>query len=272
MGKMEKVLSQDGTPVAFERSGVGSPLVLVHGTSADRSRWAYVLPFLEEHFTVIRVDRRGRGDSGDAPDYSIGREFEDIAAVVDSLTGPVDLLGHSYGGPCVLGAALLTNNVRRLILYEPDALQPGDYPDSTEMIRKMEAMLASGDRDGVVAAMFRDIVGVEPHELEHMRSDPVWTRRMAAAHTIPRELYEVDTYRLDLRQLARITVPVLFLVGGDSSTLITAGTKTLSTALPDSRVRVMPGQKHIAMTTAPELFAKEVIAFLQEPRYYQLID
>lgn len=139
-------------------------------TRADSSRWTSVLPSLEQHLTVIRVDHRGRGDSGDAPDYSIEREFEDIASVVDSLSGPVDLLGHSYGGPCVLGATLLPNNVRMLVLYEPDALQPGDYPPSTGRIREMEAMLALVDRDGVVAAMFRDIVGVGPHELEHMGS------------------------------------------------------------------------------------------------------
>ena len=45
------------------------------------------MPELERHFTVYAVDRRGRGGSGDAPTYAVEREFEDVAAVVDSLEG-----------------------------------------------------------------------------------------------------------------------------------------------------------------------------------------
>ena len=56
--------------------------MLTHGTSADHSRGKPVLPAFEEHFTVYTVDRRGRGESGDSEDYSIEREFEDVAAVV----------------------------------------------------------------------------------------------------------------------------------------------------------------------------------------------
>lgn len=64
------------------------------------------------------MDRRGRGESGDGPAYSLDREAEDVAALVDSIGQPVNVLGHSYGALCAIKAALLTNNIRRLILYE----------------------------------------------------------------------------------------------------------------------------------------------------------
>jgi len=115
----ETVTSVDGTPIVYWRSGEGPPLVLVHGASADHSRWTPVLPAFEQRFTVYAVDRRGRGGSGDSDDYTIEREFEDVAAVVDSLGEPANLLGHSYGALCALEAALLTRNVRKLVLYEP---------------------------------------------------------------------------------------------------------------------------------------------------------
>lgn len=80
---METVQSRDGTPIAYWRSGSGPPLVLVHGTTADHQRWATVLPELDAHLTTYAVDRRGRGGSGDSPDYDGVREAEDVAAVVD---------------------------------------------------------------------------------------------------------------------------------------------------------------------------------------------
>ena len=76
------------------------------------------------------MDRRGFGASGDTADYSIERDFEDVAAVVDAVAartgGPVALWGHSYGANCAMGAATLTSNVHHLVLYEPSLGLP--YP------------------------------------------------------------------------------------------------------------------------------------------------
>src|SRR5262245_47536702 len=100
---METVISRDGTRIAFWRSGTGPPLVLVHGGTADHTTtWRYVREDLEQHFTLHAMDRRGRGGSGDSPSYDLQREAEDIAAIVDSIGEPSNLLGHSYGGLCAI--------------------------------------------------------------------------------------------------------------------------------------------------------------------------
>ncbi len=52
---MELVTSSDGTPIAVWRSGTGPPLVLVHGTTADHTRWIRVLPLFKRHFTVYAL-------------------------------------------------------------------------------------------------------------------------------------------------------------------------------------------------------------------------
>jgi pimeloyl-ACP methyl ester carboxylesterase len=114
-----EVLSRDGTPIAVWRSGEGPPLILIHGTAADHNRWAPVLPALEERFAVFAVDRRGRGRSGDTTDYALEREYGDVVAVVEWAGEGVTVLGHSYGGICALEAALLTDGIRKLVLYEP---------------------------------------------------------------------------------------------------------------------------------------------------------
>ena len=115
------VVSRDGTPIAVFSSGEGSPLILVHGATADHTTWRRAGPRLEEAYRVHAIDRRGRGDSGDGDGpYAIEREFEDLAAVADALADeagePVDVVGHSYGGRTGLGAALLTSSIGRLVV------------------------------------------------------------------------------------------------------------------------------------------------------------
>jgi pimeloyl-ACP methyl ester carboxylesterase len=258
---MEKVKSKDGTQIAYERSGKGPPLVLVHGTTADHTRWARVLPTLERHFSVYAVDRRGRGGSGDAPTYSIEREYEDVAAVVDSIREPVNLLGHSYGALCALEAALSAKRLRKLVLYEPPIPVEGVemYPPGAK--EKFQALLDQGDRERLLTAFFRDIVHVSEQDIAALRADPSWQARLAAAHTLVREFADGD-YVLVPQRFRSMKTPTLLLMGGDSPPFLKKATETLAKVLPNCRVAEMPGQQHIAMTTAPDLFCREVISFL----------
>ncbi len=262
---MEKILSKDGTPIAYQRSGAGAPLVLVHGTGGSYLRWRPILPALEKQFTVYAVDRRGRGESGDSPNYAIEREFEDVAAVVDSIRDEVNLLGHSFGGVCSLEAALRTSHLRKLVLYEPPLPIPGVplYPDG--IIDRLQVLLDAGDRPGVVTTFMREVVRMPPHELELFTSSPAFPSRVAAAQTLPRELRTHEAYRFEPERFKRLHIPTLLLLGGESPQFFRAAIEALHTTLPDNQVVVLPGQQHIAIDTAPDLFAREVLAFLAEP-------
>jgi hypothetical protein len=54
--------------------------------------------------SACAMDTRGRGASGDSPEYGLSKEAEDVAAVVNSRPGPVFVSGHSYGGVAALEA------------------------------------------------------------------------------------------------------------------------------------------------------------------------
>ncbi len=259
---MEKIHARDGTEIGYRRSGNGPPLVLVHGGTADHTRWAPVLSAFEDHFTVYAIDRRGRGESSDTEPYAIEREFEDVAAVIDSIGEPADLLGHSFGAVCALEAALLTTHIRKLILYEPPPLGvEGILPPETAA--RMQALLDSGDRDGVISTFLREVAGLPPHEVELMRSLPAWQGRVAAAHTILREIRAIEAHSpWDTERLRHVQMPTLLLQGGDSVESYRQVIEKLYAMLSDSRIVVMPGQQHVAMNTAPDLFVREVLAFL----------
>ena len=255
---LETVTSVDGTSIAFERAGIGLPLVLVHGTTTDRSHWDFVRPLLEPRFSVSAVDRRGRGDSGDGAAYSLEREYEDIAAVVDSLPGPVDLLGHSYGGLICLEAALRTANLGKLLLYEP-TFGRSLYPAGLR--HRLEESIARGDRGATVATFWTEAMGASPEQLEEMRAAPNWANRLAIAPTLARELADGD-YDFIPSRFEELRAPTLLLMGTESSAEFRASTIEVHKALSGSQLLEIPGQGHGAARRAPDLFAALVLEFV----------
>jgi pimeloyl-ACP methyl ester carboxylesterase len=261
---MRTVTSKDGTRIACFSGGSGPNLVLVHGTSANHTRWTTIRPRLEERFTVTEMDRRGRGDSGDAPDYAIEREFEDVVAVVNSLEPPILIFGHSYGALCALEAAMRTDRLAGLVLYEPPIIFDDTSLYAAGQIDRLDALLEAGDRAAVVTAFMDEIVGLTPRELEMVKASPAWPGRVAAAHTIARECRAEEIYRLDASRAGKISIPVLLLLGGDSPAFFGAANALLEEMLSDTRTVVMPGQQHMAMDTAPDLVVEALVGFWRE--------
>jgi pimeloyl-ACP methyl ester carboxylesterase len=258
---METVTSTDGTPIAYARSGDGTPLVLVHGSTANHTRWASILPELERRYTVFAMDRRGRGGSGDAETYSLEQEYADVVAVVEAAGEGVNLLGHSFGALCAMEAALRLDNLRRLVLYEPPFSVGGKPLYPPDLPARYAAMLAEGEREKFLISFFSEVVGAPDEQIAALRADPSWQGRIESAHTALREMADGD-YTFDPDRFRRLDVPTLLLLGENSDAIFAEATRALDSALPDSRVVILEGQGHVAMTTAPDLFVREVIGFL----------
>jgi pimeloyl-ACP methyl ester carboxylesterase len=263
---MHHVTSRDGTLIGYDQLGTGPPLLLVHGTSSNRTRWSAIAPRFAPHVSVYTLDRRGRGASRDAAPYDIHREAEDVAAVVDAVadaTGaPAALLGHSYGAICSLEAALLTGNLRRLVLYEPP-IPTGQPLMPLALQRQLQTLVDSGEPEAALDLFYREGPRVPADQIEAYRQLPIWQEGIDMAATLPREVGAVDTYRLDPVRFARLAIPTLLLLGGDSPPFFRPAIELVDAALPSSHIVVLPGQHHSAMDTAPELFAGEVLRFLQ---------
>lgn len=260
---MGKVISKDGTELGFIKSGNGPPLVLVHGTTADHSRWNPIIPYFENQYTVYAVDRRGRGMSGDSHEYSLYKEAEDIAAVIAAINEPVFLLGHSHGAIASLEAAMLTDNIKKLILYEPP-IPLGTPPYLPGVPEKMQALIDSNDNESALKIFFKEVVKMPDYEFEKYNKLPVYKRRVELVPTIPRELTLHRSYSFEPEKFSDMHVPVLLMLGGDSPALFKEAIRVLDAALPDNKVLVMPGQQHIAMDTDTEMFVNEVKKFLMD--------
>ncbi|WP_214320056.1 alpha/beta fold hydrolase [Nonomuraea sediminis] len=106
---MNRVLSADGTPIAYERTGSGPVVVLV----GDREPAALLAP----HFTVYTYDRRGCGASGDTAPYHVKREIEDLEALISEAGGTAAVYGHATGAVLALEAARVLPGITRLALH-----------------------------------------------------------------------------------------------------------------------------------------------------------
>lgn len=261
----ETIIARDGTRIATYTCGAGMPLLVVQGTGGAKPDVWPAFAMLAERFCVTTMDRRGRGASGDADVYDPAREFEDVAAVVDYVaeeTGePVNVLGHSFGGMLALEAALLTDNIGKLVLYEPALGAFGFLDPEDGYVQRLQALLDGGDLEGIVLTHYRT-VGLTEEEIEQMKSTPVWQERLDTARCIPREIGTFYSYTFHALRFENVTVPTMFLLGSDSPGFMKAATEAANAALPDSHICVLEGQEHVAMYAAPDLFVEEVEAFL----------
>jgi pimeloyl-ACP methyl ester carboxylesterase len=253
------VPSKDGTSIAVECAGAGPNLVIVHGGIGDRSRWKPLFPFFASHFTVCAMDRRGRGASGDSADYSLQKGAEDIAAVANSRSGTVFVLGHSIGGVCALEAAFLTDKISKLVLYEP----PLQDRNHSTVATKMENMVRAGESEQALVTFLQEIVMVSPKEIEEMKARPSWSERVAGIGKQIREIRALDRYRFDANRMRGLKVPTLLLTGSKTASPdLKRAISSLMDSLPNHSLIVFQGQEHNAMDTIPQEFAEAVTKFL----------
>lgn len=259
------VQSADGTLIAVWADGNGPPLVLVHGALNDHTTDRPFIDELRGSVTTFAIDRRGRGASGDGPDYAIEREFEDVAAVVDAVaarTGQaVSVWGHSYGADCAMGAAARTDNVARLVLYEP-GLGFTCSDSVLEAIEAVDTAVAAGDLEGALLTALRGIVELTEDEIAVVRATPGWPARLAAVPRLPREVRaEVDwAYRPG--QFDTVRASTLLLAGAESPPAQQEATQRAAAAIPDARVQTLHGHSHIAHRVDPAMVAAIVCDFV----------
>jgi pimeloyl-ACP methyl ester carboxylesterase len=241
---VETVTSPDGTTIAYQVTGDGPPLVLVVGAFCDRNTTADLAALLADAFTVVEYDRRGRGASGDTAPYTTEREVEDLAAVAAAVGGAPSVYGHSSGAVIALEAAAAGVPVRALVAYEPPYSAEGDPAGSSDdLLGRVRARLAAGDRDGAAAA-FLGGAGAPDEVVAMMRSGPGWPHMLELAPTLVYDLTVTNSGLVPVERLSRIGVPTLVLAGGASPAWAERAAAAVVAAVPGARRSVVRGQHH----------------------------
>jgi pimeloyl-ACP methyl ester carboxylesterase len=244
---MPTVTSSDGTAIAFETRGSGSPVILIDGAMCYRGfgpMGAFAEQLQSEH-TVVLYDRRGRGESGNTPPFAPAREVDDVAALVAGVGGPVGLFGMSSGGALALSAAAaLGDAVSHVAVYEVPFMPAPASPAAQAYTEELTAALAAGNRDAAVAAFLRRVGTPEP-AIAGIRQSPGWPAMTAIAPTLQYDdlLVGGDVPDGTVRSL---DVPVLALAGGESPDFLRYGSATVGALAPRGRFEVLDGVGHDA--------------------------
>jgi pimeloyl-ACP methyl ester carboxylesterase len=245
--------SRDGTVIAYEQVGTGPLVVLVGGGLTDRSENGPLVPALAEHFTVVNYDRRGRGASGDAAAYEVGREIEDIEALIAPAAATVHLYGVSSGGALALEAAAAGLPVDTVAVYEVPYNVALDWPTAwAAYLDEVERALATGDRGAAFEAFLR-VTGTPPEVIAGMRSAPFWSDLEAMAPTLRYDAACLGTGQAPTDRLASIRQPVLVLTGDERPPAaarwvlaLDDAADAIASVIPGGQRDTLVGQGHVA--------------------------
>src|SRR6185503_17373018 len=130
------------------------------------------------------------------------------------------------------------------------------------LLEAVRDALVRGDNEAALTTFLAGIVGMSEAELDAYRANPVWPARVAAAHTILREIEAETSPAASLEALGAVAVPVLLLLGSTSRSPFRIGTDALAARLADARVVVIEGAAHAAHHTHSVEFVAAVQGFL----------
>ncbi|WP_144711549.1 alpha/beta fold hydrolase [Curtobacterium pusillum] len=243
------VVSADGTAIAVSDAGTGPTLVVVGGAFDHHGS-----PFLtgltaglRDRHRVVTYDRRGRGASGDTEPWTIGREVEDLAAVVASIEGPVTALGVCVGAGVVLHGLAGGVPLDAAVLWEPPYRASVDpHVDDVVFADVLDEHVAGGRRAHAVRAFLAHVLGVPMGQITALRlKGGLWRSLVVDAHVLSRDVRVLNGLAIPERVAAAVGVPVLVAAGGDGLEWMRRAARALVEAVPGSEYLEVPGQGHV---------------------------
>lgn len=245
----------------YEESGIGTPLVFLHGFSLDHRMWRQQVDHFSTTYRVFTFDSRGHGNS-DAPvtGYSKDDRMRDLQALITTLgLGKIHLIGLSMGGATSLGYAI--DNQEHLLSLTLVDTGAGGYKSPREFLRARDVVKTLGPEE----ALRRWAESV----LQYYRPDQIELRKslgeMMSGQSLKvwldpqRGKYPV---RDDVELAASIKIPTMIFVGEKDRFFVPLARK-LHASIQNSEMDIAPGVGHMFNLEAPERFNRRLQQFLE---------
>ncbi|MEZ5616373.1 MAG: 3-oxoadipate enol-lactonase [Rhodocyclaceae bacterium] len=252
----------NGIDLHCEVSGSGPWLTLSHSLCCDVSMWQPQLAALERHFSVLRYDTRGHGQS-DAPAgaYTFEQLTDDVLGLLDALQiGRTHFVGLSMGGMIGQHLALKApDRIDRLVLADTTSRMPAEaQPLWAERIRIAQEQGMAAHVEPTLARWFTaPWRATHPEVVERIgdliRDTPV-AGYVGCAEAIA---------RIDLTdRLPAVKAPTLVIVGRDDPGTPPAMSEAIAAAIPGARLEIIPDASHLSNIEQAEIFNRLLLDFL----------
>ncbi|MEO5748376.1 MAG: alpha/beta hydrolase [Ornithinibacter sp.] len=229
--------STDGVPIAWSRQGEGPTIVMISCVMASRTTGPQLsLPAaLAQQHTVVTYDRRGTGESGTAAAYSVEREFDDLAQIMEMAGPGAAVYGFSSGATLALLAAAHGVEISQLLLLEPPLIPDPSLGHLAEARRRLSLDRADARR------WFDESVTGIPTEVR-AQFPPFSDSDLADAPAMLHELTFLPG--TDAAQFADLRQPTLLMASERTASYLIGCVQALAAAIPDSQLSLLPGVWH----------------------------
>jgi pimeloyl-ACP methyl ester carboxylesterase len=259
--RVATVSAPDGATIAYEVTGDGPPIVLVHGITECRRSWDPLIPPLADGHRVIAIDLRGHGESARRPPYDALTMAADVQSVVtDAGATEALVVGHSLGG-AIVSLYAAAQPVRGVVSVD----QPLELTGFQALLRPIEPALRGDEAtfQSMMRQLFESLYGVLP-AVERARIEShthpeqevvlgVWDLALTSS---PEELDELVRSTAEL-----ITAPYLALHGTDPGEAYAAWLKSV---VPTATLELWSGLGHYPHLVEPDRFVRRVTEFARD--------
>jgi pimeloyl-ACP methyl ester carboxylesterase len=219
------IVNVGDTALFYEKSGIGSPIILLHGNGEDHHIFDKLSAKLKNDFTVYSVDSRNHGQSGKTNDYSYNTMVEDIYRFIEVLElGRANLIGFSDGA--IISLILAMNHgetVSRMALLGVN-LKPDDFTEESYQFVK---------------------------DTYENTKDPLFKLML-------------EEPNIELDAVKDINIPVL-IIAAENDIFKPETFTNLADALPDARLKIMGGHEHDSYIVGQDLLYPDFISFFKQP-------
>jgi pimeloyl-ACP methyl ester carboxylesterase len=256
----------DGVRIAYDVTGSGPPLVLLHAGIVDRRMWDEVVLLLRDAATIIRFDARGFGESSRPPDGEFAR-WHDLFAVMDAAgVERAHLVGVSQGAETALDATITAPERVDHLLLCGAGMRGWDWRE--ELNARWQAEVDAWERG--------DLDGCAEESMVTWFDGP---KRLAIEvdPAIRRKAWEMQRLAIDLEnddakatapdppaaeRLSEVRAPTMVAVGELDQPDMIAIAERLAAGIPGARHVVLPGVAHLPPMERPAEFAQLVRQFI----------
>ena len=263
---VQSLCTRDGCHLAYEITGKGLPLILIHGWTFDSKIWSSQVPEFGQHYQTITYDRRGYGESDGKPD--LRKDLEDLNDLLNHLAiNSAYLLGMSQGGRIALRYSIThPERVKALILqcapldgYDPKGREKDQIP-----LAHYSTLAKQGQIDTVRDEWMN-------HPLMQIPSSKLSVKKQVreiinrySGEDLTENIIERMAFTINIaKNLQQITMPTLIIEGNEETSLLKDVANKLHEGIQGSKKVFIKGNGHLINLIEPKKYNQAVINFLQ---------